>query len=210
MSGVTRIFGQAGENPKNLPDNLLKKLTVKRGNAPWEVLKSFGSNPSMNETYVSIMIKLGPEGKVLGSRWIAQGAMEDISVDISDLTGTAGDKDQKLVGKLDMSDLGKFEFGMVGENRRNFSRWRGSEERLMSSMKIGKGKTITDPEAINGLMEDMGVTFSIRCVVTPLVGAKTATIEILAIPVSIEDLRKITTAINVDPMGGGTSPPKPS
>ena len=198
MSSISKIFGQAGENPKNLPDSLLKKLTVKRGNAPWEVLKSFGSNPSKNETYVSIMIKLGPEGKVLGSRWSAQGAMEDVSVDISELTGTAGDKDQKLVGKLDMSDLTKFEFGTVGENRRNFSRWRGSEERLMSSVKIGKGKTITDPEAIKELMEEMGVTFSIRCVITPLVGAKSASIEILTILVSIEDLRKITTAINAE------------
>ena len=209
MSGATGVFGQAGENPKNLPESLLKKLTMKRGNAPSDVLKSFGANTSLNETYVSVIVKLGPEGKVIGSRWIAQGAMEDVSIDISELTGTNGEKDQKLVGKLDMSDLGKFEFGVVGENKRNFSRWRGSEERLMSSMKVGKGKTVTDPEAIKELMEDMGVTFSIRCVVTPLVGAKTATIEVLAIPVSIEDLRKITTAISVDPMGG-TSPPKPS
>ena len=153
MSGASRIFGQAGENPRNLPDSLLKKLTVKnRGNAPWETLKSFGSDPSKKETYVSIMVKLGPEGRVLGSKWIAQGDMEDVSVDISDLTGITGEGGQKLVAKLDMSDLTKFEFGTVSGNTRNFSRWRGSEENLVTSMKIGKGKAVTDPKAIKELM----------------------------------------------------------
>ena len=73
MSGLNKVFGQAGENPRNLPDSLLKMLTIKnRGNSPWETLKSFGSNPSKKETYVSIIVKLGPEGRMMGSKRIAR------------------------------------------------------------------------------------------------------------------------------------------
>ena len=114
MSASNKVFGQAGENPRNLPDSLLKRLTIKnRGNSPWETLKSFGSKQLKKEANVSIIVKLGPEGRLLGSKWIAQGSIEDVSLDISDLTGVTGEKDQKVVAKLNMSDLTKFEFGTI-------------------------------------------------------------------------------------------------
>ena len=164
MSGTSRIFGQAGENPKVLPNSLLKKLIVKdRGNAPWEVLKSFEGNPPKDEIYVSIMVKIGPGGRVLGSKWITQGAMEEVKVDISDLTGITGERGQKLVAKLDMSDLSKFEFGTVSGNINNLSMWRGSDEMsLVTSIRSGKEKAVVDPDAIRKFMEEKNVNFSIR------------------------------------------------
>ena len=164
MNGTSRIFGQAGENPKILPNGLLKKLTVKdRGNAPREVLKSFEGNPPKDEIYVSIMVKIGPGGRVQGSKWVTQGAMEEVKVDISDLTGITGERGQKLVAKLDLSDLNKFEFGTVSGNINNLSMWRGSEETgLVTSIRTGKEKAVVDPDAIRKFMEKNDVKFSIR------------------------------------------------
>ena len=164
MNDTGRIFGQAGEKPTILPKSLLKKLTVKdRGNAPMEVLKSFEGNQHEDGIYASIMVKLGPGGRVQGSKWVTEGAMEEVKVDVSDLTGITGECGQKLVAKLDLTNLNKFEFGTVSGNINNLSMWRGSDEMsLVTSIRSGKEKAVVDPDAIRKFMEEKNVNFSIR------------------------------------------------
>ena len=60
--------------------------------------------------------------------------MEDVSLDISHLTGITGEKDQKVVAKLDMSNLTKFKFGTVSGNTKNFSRWMERLRRELSDI----------------------------------------------------------------------------
>ena len=164
MNDTGRIFGQAGEKPTILPKSLLKKLTVKdRGNAPMEVLKSFEGNQHEDGIYASIMVKLGPGGRVQGSKWVTEGAMEEVKVDVSDLTGITGECGQKLVAKLDLTNLNKFDFGVVSGNMENLSMWRGSEETgLVTSIRTGKEKAVVDPDAIKKFMEKNDIKFSIR------------------------------------------------